>query len=68
MMGYRVGEKVICTICGKKKAPVGRSISDLTRLGYCDTDLCRGYWDEPKPDTIFEGEKCTDISPRRRNR
>ena len=53
---HRTGKRVQCTLCGKDKAPLGRSISDATSASYCHYTTCEGYTQEPKPDTLFPGE------------
>lgn len=45
---------VTCTVCGKDKAPRGRSVPLST--SWCDLD-CRGYELEPLPSLWFPGER-----------
>lgn len=55
----RVGQNVICNTCGRRKAPLGRSISADEAGGYCESD-CQGYLHDPKPDGLFPGERYGD--------
>ncbi len=49
----KVGIRVRCAVCGATKKPMGRS----TPLGgyYCDPE-CKGYYEEPKPGSLWPGE------------
>lgn len=44
-----------CTVCGKTKAPIGRSLPLEACGGYCDDD-CPGYRQAPRPGHLFPGE------------
>jgi hypothetical protein len=43
-----------CTVCGQRKAPVGRDLGDRS-FGYCDDD-CPGYYRDPYAGHLFPGE------------
>ena len=58
---HRSGRTVECPKCGRIKAPVGRSIADVTAAGYCTDWSCDVYYDEPKPDHLFPGETEEDF-------
>ena len=53
---FRIGKKVECKICGRRKAPWGRSISIATCNSYCTRETCEGYVQEPKADGLFPNE------------
>lgn len=46
---------VYCTTCGKRKAPVGRSIGLGAEDCYCHSD-CAGYRAEPAPPHLWPNE------------
>ena len=52
----RKGKTVICLVCNKPKAPHGRSLPDMYYDTYC-TFECEGYYKDPQPDCLFEGEE-----------
>jgi hypothetical protein len=45
----------LCSVCGKRKAPRGRLVSDLMSL--CTTE-CEGYRQEPQPGHRWASEKA----------
>lgn len=45
-----------CTVCGMRKAPVGRSLPLEACNSYCDWD-CRGYKQDPKPGHLWPSER-----------
>lgn len=47
--------RVICKLCGRIKAPSGRSVPLEVSAGYCSHD-CDGYWKDPKPGHLWPGE------------
>ena len=51
--GDRAGTSPRCTVCGHRKAPIGRSV--LTGVILCNSD-CSGYLDVPRPDHLWPGE------------
>jgi hypothetical protein len=51
----RVGIAVECTVCGKRKKPVGRAAALEMANGLCDQD-CPGYYKEPVPGSLWPGE------------
>lgn len=55
-----IGVEVVCTTCGKHKAPRGRSLPVEFGPSLC-TDDCSGYYEEPKPGDLFLGESCVDF-------
>ena len=59
-MKERRGRIVECTVCGRTKAPVGRSLPMGSAPGYC-TFECEGYYDDPKPDYLFPTETESDF-------
>jgi hypothetical protein len=57
----RVGIRVTCAMCGRTKAPHGRSISPETVAGYCTYEQCEGYLKEPYPGSLFPRETEEDF-------
>lgn len=52
----RVGpDRVVCSTCGNRKNPVGRSVAP--EMHGCDWE-CPGYWEAPRPDQLWPGERC----------
>lgn len=45
-----------CAVCGKQKAPWGRSAPAELYLCWGDPD-CKGYHLDPQPDTLWPGER-----------
>lgn len=56
----RVGIRVQCKVCGRMKAPHGRSVADLMHGAYCE-DECKGYDAEPLPGCLWPGETAVDF-------
>ena len=54
----RVGIAVECTVCGQRKAPIGRSVPLAMYL--CDRD-CPGYRQEPYPGSLWPGETSDEF-------
>jgi hypothetical protein len=54
-MTEKVGVSVICTVCGLRKKPVGRSAPLEMANSLCD-DECYGYRLDPKPGQLWPGE------------
>ena len=52
------GYGVVCTVCGRTKAPVGRSVP--VELCMCDHD-CAGYDQEPLPSHLWPRESEADF-------
>ncbi len=46
-----------CTVCGRRKAPVGRSVPLECGGSYCDWE-CDGYRKDPKPGHLWPGEEA----------
>ena len=46
---------VVCTICKRRKAPIGRSVPPEMTTSYC-TDACNGYRQEPRSNHLWPGE------------
>lgn len=46
---------VYCTVCGKRKAPRGRSVPLEAANGYCNWE-CSGYTQEPKAPHLWPDE------------
>lgn len=44
-----------CTVCHRRKAPVGRSVPAECGGGYCTGD-CHGYYADPKPGHLWPCE------------
>jgi hypothetical protein len=63
MADVRIGVSVQCATCGDMKKPVGR----FGPLGvtYCeppwDGHGCEGYWQEPRPGSLWPGERSDDF-------
>jgi len=45
-----------CTICGKRKAPRGRSVPDATAMSRCTAE-CTGYNEDPQPGHLWPDER-----------
>lgn len=58
-MTGRVGLRVICTVCDRRKKPVGRDSRDN---GLCDHE-CPGWHLDPQPDYLWPGELEEDAYP-----
>jgi hypothetical protein len=56
----RVGISVECTVCRRRKAPVGRSVPDVMAGSMCDDD-CSGYRQEPSAGSLWPGETDADF-------
>lgn len=54
----RRGVRVVCAVCGRTKAPVGRSTPAVMSL--CDDD-CRGYRTPPLPGSLWPGETTEEF-------
>lgn len=54
----RVGIAVMCTVCGHRKAPRGRSAPP--ELYLCNDD-CPGYRQEPFPGSLWPGESESEF-------
>lgn len=53
----RIGIAVRCEICGKTKAPRGRSIPIMRHSDFCSSGSnCPGYRSEPFPGDLWPGE------------
>lgn len=44
-----------CLVCGKVKAPVGRSLPSACAADYCQYE-CKGYSEEPRAGHLFRSE------------
>lgn len=55
-----VGESVICDVCQKRKAPIGRSSPVETFGSECDYQ-CSAYRNKPYPMSLHPGERLTDF-------
>lgn len=53
----RVGQRIKCKKCGNDKSPNGRSNADPA--GWCRADVCNDYYNDPKPDSLWPGEKLS---------
>lgn len=54
----RVGGALVeCSVCHKRKAPLGRAAP--LSSDYCDRD-CGGYRADPQPEELWPGEKYGD--------
>ena len=60
------GREVKCTVCGKKKKPVGRSAPVALCGYYCEDNIldpensCPGYRQDPQAGWLFHGEKWSE--------
>ena len=54
----RVGIAVACTVCGQRKAPIGRSVP--LGMYLCDRD-CPGYRQDPYPGSLWPNETSDDF-------
>jgi hypothetical protein len=54
-MSEDIGVAVECTVCHRRKKPVGRSASPAMANSLCDDD-CEGYRKEPYPGQLWPGE------------
>lgn len=51
------GKRVNCSMCGKEKAPMGRSVSAYTAANYCHPyGDCDGYALQPYMGSLWPGE------------
>ena len=62
----KIGISVKCAVCGKTKAPRGRSLSPHSSESYCHTGYspeteCAGYRADPFPGDLFPGETENDV-------
>lgn len=55
-----IGRAVQCTVCGLRKAPVGRSAPLVLANSLCDTD-CSGYSQEPLAGDLWPGESRAEF-------
>ncbi len=46
---------VLCVVCGKRKAPVGRDVG-IAWDSYCMLDECAGYQQAPRPPHLWPSE------------
>lgn len=51
----QVGVAVDCTVCGRRKKPVGRSAPMAAYGSLCESE-CPGYYEDPKPGELWPGE------------
>jgi hypothetical protein len=51
-----VGCEPVCTVCGLRKKPIGRSAPLALANSLCDHE-CEGYTQEPTPCDLWPGEK-----------
>ena len=56
----KIGIKVYCRVCGKTKAPHGRSIPSETANSYCHLE-CAGYETDPLPGCLLSGETSEEF-------
>jgi hypothetical protein len=49
------GYRVTCTICGRTKAPQGRSVPDALYGSICRME-CPGFYEEPLPSNLWPNE------------
>lgn len=55
-----VGVAVDCTVCGRRKKPIGRSAPIEMGGSLCDWE-CHGYDLDPKPGELWPGETREDF-------
>jgi len=58
---HKIGVAVDCTVCGRRKPPIGRSVPMDTAGGYCDTHDCPGWQQEPRSGSLWPGESEADF-------
>ncbi len=51
----------VCEHCGRRKAPIGRSVAPAMAGDLCDND-CPGYRREPWPGHLWPGEFKAEAS------
>ena len=62
----RVGIEVRCSVCGKPKAPHGRSLPIPEHRQWCEANFlnqalqCPGYYADPQSGCLFPGETEDD--------
>lgn len=56
----KVGIAIQCTICYKRKSPVGRAAPLEIVSGLCDSE-CFGYREYPYPGCLWPGESEVDF-------
>lgn len=44
-----------CTVCGRRKPPIGRDVPAEASGGYCEHE-CPGHNEEPRPGHLWPGE------------
>ena len=55
--GERFGRPPVeCTVCHRRKPPLGRSVPMEAANSYCCPHDCHGYNLDPRPDTLWPGE------------
>jgi hypothetical protein len=59
--GSKVGIARYCTVCGRQKAPRGRSVADAMWNSLCTDDQCEGYYLDPKPGDLWPGETAEEF-------
>lgn len=76
MAATKIGVSVECAICGRTKAPRGRSVSPMMHGSYCTQEYigepsCSGYDMEPRVGDLWPRETdedfgfaCSDVGTR----
>ena len=60
----KVGISIYCTVCGRRKAPRGRSVPDAMASGLCTMGpdfQCPGYDEDPRVGSLWPGETEEDF-------
>jgi len=57
----KVGIRVACAVCGRDKAPRGRSVPDASHESWCTWDKCVGYNLPPDVGSLWPGESEEDF-------
>lgn len=58
-MSDRVGIAVYCAVCKHRKKPISRS--QPLGMHLCNQHECEGYYQEPRPGSLWPGEKESDF-------
>ena len=57
----KVGYERYCAVCGRPKAPRGRSVAAAMWNSMCTSDQCEGYYQDPKPGDLWPGETAEEF-------
>ena len=57
----RVGIRPICERCGRAKKAFGRDTGMKVNFLMCVPIDCDGYYDHPRPDDLWPGERASEF-------